>query len=101
MPGYVSNVLSKFQHAALKHPQHTPSRYVTPVYGAKTQYATKDETPPLTAQKCLNIQNVTACVLYYRRAVYLTVLIPLNDIAAEQTKAIEKRKPQRINCWII
>jgi hypothetical protein len=42
MPGYVSNVLSKFQHAAPKHPQHTPSRYVTPVYGAKTQYSTKD-----------------------------------------------------------
>jgi hypothetical protein len=44
MPGYVSNVLSKFQHDAPKHPQHTPSRYVTPVYGAKTHYATKDET---------------------------------------------------------
>jgi hypothetical protein len=25
MPGYVSNVLSKFQHDAPKHPQHTPS----------------------------------------------------------------------------
>jgi hypothetical protein len=37
MPGYVSNLLSKFQHDAPKHPQHTPSRYVTPVYGAKTQ----------------------------------------------------------------
>jgi hypothetical protein len=41
MPGYVSNVLSKFQHDAPKHPQHTPSRYVMPVYGANTQYATK------------------------------------------------------------
>jgi hypothetical protein len=42
MPGYVSNVLSKFQHDAPKHQRHTPSRYVTPVYGAKTQYATTD-----------------------------------------------------------
>jgi hypothetical protein len=55
MPSYVSNVLSKFQHDTPKHPQHTPSRYVTPVYGAKTQYVTKDETPPLTAQQCLTI----------------------------------------------
>jgi hypothetical protein len=31
MPGYVSNVLSKFQHDAPKHPQHTPSRCITPV----------------------------------------------------------------------
>jgi hypothetical protein len=87
MPGYVSNVLSKFQHDAPKHPQHTRSRYVTPVYGAKTQYATKDETPPLTAQQCLTIQKVTGSVLYYARAVDPTVLMPLNGIATEQTKA--------------
>jgi hypothetical protein len=37
MPGYISNVLSKFQHDAPKHAQHTPYRYLTPVYGAKTQ----------------------------------------------------------------
>jgi hypothetical protein len=63
MPGYVSNVLSKFQHDSPKHPQHTSSRYVTPVYGTKTQYAMKDETPPLTAQQCLTIQKVTGSVL--------------------------------------
>jgi hypothetical protein len=90
MPGYVSNVLSKFQHDAPKHPQHTPSRYVTPVYGAKTQYVTKDETPPLTAKQCLTIQKVTGSVLFYARTVDPTVLMPLNDIATEQTKSTEK-----------
>jgi hypothetical protein len=50
MPGYVSNVLNKFHHDAPTHPQHTPYRYVTPIYGAKTQYATKDGTPPLTVK---------------------------------------------------
>jgi hypothetical protein len=90
MPGYVSNVLRKFQHDAPKHPHHTPSRYVTPVYGANTQYATKDETPPLTAQQCLTIQKVTGSLLYYARAVDPTVLVPLNDIATEQTKVTEK-----------
>jgi hypothetical protein len=90
MPGYISNVLSKFQHAAPKHPQHTPSRYVTPVYGAKTQYATKDETPPITAKQCLTIQKFTRSVLYYAQAVDPTVLMPLNDITTEQTKANEK-----------
>jgi hypothetical protein len=90
IPGYVSNVLIKFQHDAPKHPQHTPSRYVTPVYGAKTQYATKDETLPLTAQQCLTIQKVTRSVLYFARAVDPTVLMPLNYIAMKQTKATEK-----------
>jgi hypothetical protein len=61
-----------------------------PVYVAKTQYATKDETPPLTAQQCLTIQKVTGSVLYYARAVDPTVLMPLNDIATDQTKATEK-----------
>jgi hypothetical protein len=90
MPGYVSNVLSKFQHNAPNHPQHTPSRYVTPVYAAKTQYTTKVETPPLTAKQCLTIQKFTGSVLYYARAEDPTVLMPLNDIATEQTQATEK-----------
>jgi hypothetical protein len=55
MHGYVSDVLSKSQHDAPKYPQHTPSRYITPVYGAKTQYATKYETPPVTAKQCITI----------------------------------------------
>jgi hypothetical protein len=90
MPGYVSNVLSKFQHDAPKHTQHTPSRYVTPVYGAKSQYTMKDEAPPLAAIQCLIIQKVTGSVLYYARDVDPTVLIPLNDIATENTKATKK-----------
>jgi hypothetical protein len=90
MSGYVSNMLSKFQHDVPKHPQHTPSRYVTTVYGAKTQYATKEETPPLTAKQCLTIQKITGSVLYYARAVDPTLLMPLNDIATEQTKTTEK-----------
>jgi hypothetical protein len=36
MNGDVTNVLNKFQHDAPKHPQHTPSKYGTPIYGAKT-----------------------------------------------------------------
>jgi hypothetical protein len=75
MPGYVANVLSKFQHNNPTHPQHTPSRYVMPVYGAKTQYATQDEAPRLTATQCLNIQKFTGPVLYYARAVDPTVLV--------------------------
>jgi hypothetical protein len=90
MPGYVSNVLNKFQHATPTQPQDTPSKYITPSYGAKTQYATKDETPPLSTKQCTNIQKIRGSVLYYARAVDPTVLMPLNDIATEQTKATEK-----------
>jgi hypothetical protein len=61
-----------------------------PVYGAETQYATKDETPSLTAKQYLTIQKVTGSVLYYARAVDPNVLMPLNDIATEHTKATGK-----------
>jgi hypothetical protein len=55
MPGYVKNVLNKFQHDSPKTPQHTPSKYVTPVYGAKMQYATQDETPLLSVKQCTTL----------------------------------------------
>jgi hypothetical protein len=90
MPGYVTNVLNKFQHDAPKHPHHTPSKYVTPIYGTTTQYTTRDETPLLSAKQCTIIQKITGSVLYYTRAVDPTILMPLNDMTTEQTKATEK-----------
>jgi hypothetical protein len=90
MPGYIANVLRKFQHENPKHPQHTPSRYAMCVYCANTQYATRDETPPLTAKQCLNIQKVTGSLLYYTRAVHPPVIMYLNEIVMEQTKDTSK-----------
>jgi hypothetical protein len=51
MHGYIKNVLNKFQHDAPWTPPHTPSKYITPVYGAKMQFATQDNSPPLTAKQ--------------------------------------------------
>jgi hypothetical protein len=90
IPGDVANVLIKFQHDTPKHPQDTPSPYVMPVYGANNQYATHDETPPLTSKQCINIQKVTGSIFYYARAVEPTLLMSLSDISTEQTKATEK-----------
>jgi hypothetical protein len=90
MPGYVNNVLNKFQHDNPKTPQNSPSKYVTSVYGPKMQYATQDETPLLSVKQCNTIQKITGSVLYYSRAVDPTVLMPINDIATEQTTATEK-----------
>jgi hypothetical protein len=90
MPGYVNNFLNKLQHDNPKTPHYTPSKYVTPVYGAKMQYATQDETPLLSAKQCTIIQKITGSVLYYSRAVYPTVFMPLNDTATEKTTATKK-----------
>jgi hypothetical protein len=56
------------------------------------QFATQDNSPPLTATQCTEIQKITGSVLYYSRAVDPTVLMALNDIAADQTAATEKTK---------
>jgi hypothetical protein len=101
MPGYVENVLNKFQHDNPKTPQHMPSKYVTPVYVVKMHYAIRDETPLLSAKQCTIIQKITGSVLYYFRAVDPIVLMPLNDISTEQTTATEKHKQQQVNFWII
>jgi hypothetical protein len=90
--GYVNNVLNRFQHKNPKTPQHTPSKYVAPVYGAKMQYATQNETPLLSAKQCTTIKKLTGSVLNYSRAVDPTVIMPLNDIATEQTTATEIRQ---------
>jgi hypothetical protein len=50
MPGHVTNFLNKFQHEAPKYPQHTTSKYFTPIYGDKNQYVTRDETPLLSSK---------------------------------------------------
>jgi hypothetical protein len=92
MTGYITNVLNKFQHDAPRTPQHMPSKYITPVYGAKMQFATQDNSPRLTAKQCTEIQKITGSALYYSRAVDPTVLMALNDIATEQTAATEKTK---------
>jgi hypothetical protein len=54
MPGYIANVIGKFQHDNPQYPQVTPSIYDTPVYGTKTQYATRDETPPSPQSKTMS-----------------------------------------------
>jgi hypothetical protein len=89
MPGYVNNVFNKFQHDSPKTPQHTPSKYVTPVYGANTQYATRDDTPLLSAKQCTNIQKITGSVLYYSISVDPKVLVLLNEISTKKTTATE------------
>jgi hypothetical protein len=97
IPGYIFNVLNKFQHGTPKTPQHTPSRYITPVYGAKMQYATQDETPPPPFGQTMHYHpKITGSVLYYSRAVDPKVIMPLNDIATEQTTAT-KKTPQQAN----
>ena len=56
----------------------------------KNSYAKRDDTPLLYTKQPINIKNIPGSVLYYAREVDITVLMPLNSISTEQTKATEK-----------
>jgi hypothetical protein len=61
-----------------------------PIYGAKTQFE-NDETisPELSNKDANKLQQLTGTLLYYARAVDPTLIIPINVLASEQSKATE------------
>jgi hypothetical protein len=90
MPNYVSKLLTKFQHKAPNRPQHSPHRAPPKKYGtAAHDPIPPDTTPPINAPRIKTIQQVIGGILYYARAVDLTVLPALSAIASDQAKATE------------
>jgi hypothetical protein len=58
------------------------------VYGAKAQYVEDDNnSPALSAKDITKLQQLTGTLLYYARAVDPTLIMPINVLASEQTKA--------------
>ncbi len=49
-----------------------------------------DSSPKLDAKGIKRVQQIVGSILYYARAVDMTVLMALSSIAVEQTKATEK-----------
>jgi hypothetical protein len=91
MPGYIERALQRFQHAAPSRPQHSPYPHTKPDYGAKTQYAPEpDTTPKLDAANITHLQEVLGTLLYYARAVDLTMLVAIGTLATEQSTGTEK-----------
>jgi hypothetical protein len=89
MPGYIKAALNKYQHAAPARPEHAPYTWNPPVYGAKTQYVEDETTSPELSHKYVNkLQQLTGTLLYYARAVDPTLIMPINVLASEQSRAI-------------
>ncbi len=53
-----------------------------------------NSTPKLDAKGIKRVQKIVGSILYYARAVDMTVLMALSSIAVEQTKATEKSLAQ-------
>ena len=78
-------------------PQHCPYAPAPKHYGAKAQEPLPvDISPKLSPDEIKEIQRVIGSILYYARAVDITVLMALSSIAIEQSKGttntLEKAK---------
>jgi hypothetical protein len=88
MPGYIKAALHKYQHVAPARPEHATHTWNPPIYGAKTQYVEDETTSPALSDKDVNkLQQLTGTLLYYARAVDPTLIMPINVLAYEQSKA--------------
>jgi Reverse transcriptase (RNA-dependent DNA polymerase). len=92
MPQYITTALKKFHHTPPAHPQHAPAKWTRPTYGATTQYAPSDDSPPLDDNEKTRIQQITGTLLYYSQAVDPTMLVALNEISHEQSKPTQNTK---------
>ena len=69
-------------------PQYAPYPTTPCKYGAEYQEPTpQDTSPPASKEEITRIKKVAGSILYYARAVNLTVLMALSTIASEQAKA--------------
>jgi hypothetical protein len=85
IPGYIKAALHKYQHAAPARPEHAPHTWNPPIYGAKTQFVSDETISPALSDKDVNkLQQLTGTLLYYARAVYPTLIMPINVLASEQ-----------------
>ena len=76
-----------FQHLVQPKPQYAPHKWLNPAYGKKLQYVPPpNETDKLDRKGAKQIQSICGSFLYYARAVDLSILSALNEIATQQAK---------------
>ena len=91
MPGYIKKKIQEYGHIVPDRVQTCPYAPEPTTYGAKAQAPlAPDTTPRLDAKDVKRVQKIVGSILYYARAVDMTVLIGLSSIAVEQTIATTK-----------
>ncbi len=87
MPGYIKKLLQKYKHKMPTKPQYCPYTPPPKQYGTEAQAPLPvDISPKLSDGEIKEIQRIVGSILYYARAVDITVLMALSSIASEQTR---------------
>jgi hypothetical protein len=89
MPGYIKKQLLKYEHI-MQRVQHCPYSPEPKKYGAEAQSPLpQDDSRKLTDKEIKQVQKFVGSILYYVRAVDMTILMVLSSIAIEQTIGTE------------
>jgi hypothetical protein len=89
-PRHIIKQLQKYKHASPPKPQNCPYAPQPKQFGSKAQRPfLPDTSPPLSNADIKHIQRIIGSILYYARAVNLTVLTALSTIASKQLKGTE------------
>jgi hypothetical protein len=90
MPGYIIKQLQKYKHTPPPKPQHCPFAPQPKQFGSKAQCPLPPDTSPLLSNADIkHVQCIIGSILYYDRAVDLTMLMALSTIASKQLKGTE------------
>jgi hypothetical protein len=90
MPGYIKKKLQEYEHVSPRRVQTCPYSPEPKKFGTEAQSPLPpDATPKLNESGIKKVQQIVGSILYYARAVDMTVLMALSSIAVEQTKATE------------
>ena len=88
MPGYIQKKLQKYKHHQPSKPQYAPYPTAPRKYGAESQeLLPQDTAPPATKEEITHTKKIVGIILYYSRAVDLTVLVDLSAITSYLAKA--------------
>ncbi len=86
MLGYVIKHLQKYKHASPPKPQHCPYSPQPKQFGSEAQCPLPPNTSPLLSNADIkHVQCIIGSILYYARAVNLTMLMALSTIASKQS----------------
>ena len=99
MPGYVLKQLTRYDHTQ-KRKAFTPYDPGPVRYGKASQnLPPPDDSTPLDEKGKRRVQQVVGSFLYYARAVDVTILTALSEIAGQQSKPTEKTM-DRVNHFL-
>ncbi len=91
MPGYKKKKLQEYGHIMPKNLQACPYSPEPKQFGTEALAPLlANTTPKPDAKGIKQVQQIVSSILYYARAVDMTVLMALSSIAVEQTKATER-----------